>query len=112
LKVSVNGILGEVITGLESNLNYLLVNETKLHQNYPNPFNSSTIIKYEIQKEENVKLNIYNILGEKIKNIIDEYKSEGSYTLTITLDGFPSGTYIYTFQAGSKLLVKKLILLK
>jgi len=111
-QVSKYGKLGEIVTLISQENNEIVPSAIKLYQNYPNPFNSSTHIKFEIPEEVNVKINLYNILGEKINTIIDEYKTAGSYSISITLDEIPSGIYFYTLETGLQVLVKKLTLLK
>ena len=111
-KVSRNGQLGEVITSVKSKEEEIIPTETMLYQNYPNPFNSSTIIKYQIPKEGRVIINLYNILGEKIKTFVDEYKSAGSYSLTLNSGELPSGVYLYALETNNKVLTKKLTILK
>ena len=83
-----------------------------LHNNYPNPFNPMTVINYSIPLQANVRLSIYNTLGEKIKTLIDEIKPAGNYTADFYASGIPSGVYFYRLEAGSNVAVKKLILLK
>jgi len=111
-KVSANGILGEVITGLENDTEKLSIFETTLYQNYPNPFNSQTIIKYSVQNESKVHISLYNILGERLRTLVDEYKSKGIYTLILNSDGLPSGIYLYKLQTETNYLTKKLIIIK
>lgn len=89
-----------------------------LEQNYPNPFNPSTKIKFNIPKDSNVKLEIFNIIGERIKTLISnkEYKP-GSYTVTWNGTNqfgrqVPSGVYLYKITAGKFSSVKKMMLLK
>ncbi|MHB8581409.1 MAG: C1 family peptidase [Ignavibacteriaceae bacterium] len=72
-----------------------------LSQNYPNPFNPSTIIKYAIPYSSNVKLEIYNILGEKIKDLVNEQKNPGNYDLKFNTTGLASGVYFYVIEAKS-----------
>ncbi len=89
----------------------------KLQQNYPNPFNSSTLIKYALKKDVNVTINIYNILGQKVKTLVNEYQSAG-YKLIIwdgTNDngkGVSSGIYFYKLIAGEFIDKKKLAIIK
>ena len=72
-----------------------------LEQNYPNPFNPSTVIKYTIPFESNVKLKIYNELGEEVKDLVSEIKSAGVYQLSFNAGGLSSGVYYYTIKANS-----------
>lgn len=111
-KVSTNGVVGEVITDVNASEEETILRATILLQNYPNPFNFSTIIKYQIANESNVKISLYNILGERLKILTDEYKSIGIHSLIFNSDDLPSGVYVYTFEINSLILTKKLIILK
>lgn len=84
----------------------------RLRQNYPNPFNSMTIIEYTLPESGVVKLSLYNILGEEVKLIDEDYKEAGSYKVNIELTELPSGIYVYTLQYGAQAASKKLVLLK
>lgn len=88
--------------------------EFLLLQNYPNPFNPSTTIKYSLPELSKVKLFIYNLLGEKVKTLIDEEKPAGSYNVEFTIQNLElsSGVYFYQLQAGSFIETKKMILIK
>jgi Tol biopolymer transport system component len=88
-----------------------------LFQNYPNPFNPRTNIEYVLPKDTYVKLTLYNILGQKVKTLVDEYQSAGYKT--VWWDGkddkgneVASGIYFYRLDAGGVTQVKKMLLLK
>ncbi|NWG28270.1 MAG: T9SS type A sorting domain-containing protein, partial [Ignavibacteriaceae bacterium] len=72
-----------------------IVKEYELSQNYPNPFNPSTVIRYAIPQSGNVKLSVYNILGQEVKVLTEGYKEAGSYEVTFDGEGLGSGLYIY-----------------
>ena len=84
----------------------------QLYQNYPNPFNPSTKIKFYIPKNNNVKLVIYNVLGEKVKTLIDGYMFSGEHEIEFLPANKASGIYFYQLVAGNYTLVKKMIYLK
>ena len=84
----------------------------QLSQNYPNPFNPSTIISYQLPKQGFVSINIYNILGQKVAQMVNETQSAGSYKVNFDASNLTSGIYIYQIQAGSFVQSKKMILLK
>ena len=96
---------------IEIEVNYSL-NEYMLYQNYPNPFNSTTIIKYFLSEEGRVRINLYNILGEKIKTLYQGEKNKGEYTLVVSSDELSSGVYFYSLESNSSRTVKKLTILK
>ena len=88
-----------------------------LHQNYPNPFNPSTQIRYDLPLDEYVTIIIYDVMGRKIKSLINTNQEAGyrSITWDATNDlGQPvsAGMYIYTIQAGEFMQTKKMVLLK
>lgn len=84
-----------------------------LFQNYPNPFNPNTIIKYSINLASLVRINIYDILGNKLSTIVKEIKLAGSYEITFNGSDLSSGVYFYTLEINDILIdSKKLLLLK
>jgi probable HAF family extracellular repeat protein len=88
------------------------INTFSLYQNYPNPFNPVTRIRYEVPTSVHVTIIIYNIVGQKIATLVDEYKSSGRYEQTWNAAGLSSGIYFYRIQAGSSVTTKKMILMK
>jgi hypothetical protein len=87
-------------------------NSFELSQNYPNPFNPTTIISYTLPVAANVKLTVYNILGQEVKTLVNEYKEPGTYGFNFNASELNSGLYIYKLEAGSFIQVKKMMLLK
>lgn len=89
-----------------------------LENNFPNPCNPNTVIKYSLPANSSVNLSVYNILGQKIKELISEIQSGGIYQVNFDGSNLSSGTYIYSLHAssldGSKSFnsTKKMILLK
>ena len=98
------------ITSIGENTN--LLKKFILFQNYPNPFNPETTIKYELPKEANVQLTIYNILGQKAVELVNSFQKAGRYEVNWNAKDFASGVYIYQIKAGELIKSKKLILLK
>lgn len=84
----------------------------KLFSNYPNPFNPITTIKYEIANPDLVQLNIYNLIGEKVAILVNDYKVAGNYSIEFDGSNLPSGVYVYVLRVGSVYKVKKMVLLK
>lgn len=89
-----------------------LPNQFKLYQNYPNPFNPSTRITFAIFKPSFVNLTLYNLVGEKVKTLVNEYKVAGKYTVIFDGSNLSSGVYFYTIKTNNSIATKKLILLK
>lgn len=99
-------------------INYL-PEEIYLEQNFPNPFNSTTKIRYSIPLTPlsfgeglGVRLVIYDILGNEVSTLLNEYKYPGSYELEFNADQFPSGVYYYKLTAGDKTKIRKMIHIK
>jgi choice-of-anchor B domain-containing protein len=86
--------------------------EFELKQNYPNPFNPSTQISYNIANSEFVNLSIFNSLGEKVAELVNESKPTGEYTVTFDAGIFSSGVYIARITAGNFTQIIKMSLLK
>lgn len=106
---------------LEFKLNYLVnvekkavpvVREYALGQNYPNPFNPVTNISYSLAKPGIVKMQVFNLLGNEVATIVNEYKNAGNHKISFDASSLPSGVYIYTIQSGGFRNAKKMTLLK
>ena len=87
-------------------------NKFALFQNYPNPFNPSTTIVYSIPKNGLVKLNIYNVLGQKVRTLVNEVKAAGEYKTFFTSSSIASGVYFYSLEFENKYLTKKMLFVK
>ncbi len=83
-----------------------------LFTNYPNPFNPSTTIKYHLQKSDNVTLIIYNISGQEIERLVNEFQTIGEHEITWHPKALSSGIYFCKLQAGEFSETNKLILQK
>ncbi len=83
-----------------------------LYQNYPNPFNPSTRIKFYLLENAVVKLQVFDILGNEIKTLVNEFKSKGSHTINFDGSKLPSGIYFYRLRANEFASTGKMILLK
>jgi len=87
-------------------------NHYYLSQNYPNPFNSSTNIKFNLDKAADVRLAIYNILGEKIAILVDGRIDAGEHTISWDASQFVSGIYFYKFFVNDHSEARRMVLLK
>lgn len=83
-----------------------------LEQNFPNPFNPTTHINFTLGKPSNVKLRVFNILGQKVATLIESRMNAGSYSLLFDASQLASGVYIYRIEAGDFILQKRMVLLK
>ncbi|MFN3871645.1 MAG: T9SS type A sorting domain-containing protein [Ignavibacterium sp.] len=108
--------LSEMITSVEND--DLITTDFKLNQNYPNPFNPSTKISWQLPVSGYTTLKVYDILGNEVATLVDEYKNAGSYEVEFnaveTRRGvsLPSGVYFYKIQTGNFVQTKKMILTK
>jgi hypothetical protein len=87
-------------------------NDFSLEQNYPNPFNPNTTIKYSIPSDGMVKIVVYNLLGEKITELVNADKKSGSYKVTFNANKYSSGVYFYSILHSNKSITKKMLLIK
>ena len=99
------------VVGIEDQNNNLPT-EYSLSQNYPNPFNPSTTIEYSIPKSANVKLEVYNSLGEKVATLVNAYEEAGTYKINFNAEGLSSGIYFYRITSNGFIRMKKMTLLK
>lgn len=84
----------------------------QLKQNFPNPFNPSTTIKFNLPAAEIVKLNVYNVLGQKVKTLVNGFKDAGIHKIEFNAEQLPGGIYIYQIITGRFSESKKMILIK
>ncbi len=84
----------------------------KLLQNYPNPFNPSTRIEFEIAEKSFVSLQVYNILGEEIKELAGREYVAGIHSVMFDASHLPNGIYLYTLRAGDLHSSRKMIFAK
>jgi len=84
----------------------------ELEQNYPNPFNPSTEISFRLAKLSHVNLLVYDMLGEKVAELVNRTLPAGTYHKNFNASGLSSGTYLYVLQTNGKQFVKRMQLLK
>ncbi|MFA5803292.1 MAG: family 10 glycosylhydrolase [Melioribacteraceae bacterium] len=97
-------------TGIEDDVS--IPTSYVLNQNYPNPFNPNTIISFFIPENGFTVIKIYNLLGQRVGELINKYLSTGSYSVEFNAENQPSGIYIYVLHSGSQILSKKMLLIK
>ncbi len=112
LSAIIDGDTLGTIVGVENDSDDYLPSSTKLFQNYPNPFNPETKITYSLSQSGPTRLILYNLLGERIETLINQYQSIGNYSSKLNLSGLPSGVYIYTLISGNTVSSKKMLYLK
>ncbi|MCP4633092.1 MAG: T9SS type A sorting domain-containing protein, partial [candidate division Zixibacteria bacterium] len=86
--------------------------QTSLSQNYPNPFNPVTTIEYALPHQSEVRLDVYNLLGQRVETLVDNIQKLGNYSISWNASGFSSGIYFYRLTSGDKTYTKRMTLLK
>lgn len=89
-----------------------LPESAKLNPNYPNPFNPTTTLSYELAKESEVTLTIWNMIGQKVTTLVDGLVEAGKHTETWNASNMPSGIYIARFEVDGKVFTRKMTLIK
>jgi hypothetical protein len=90
----------------------LVPTEFRLSQNYPNPFNPSTVIRYALPQEVDVHLEVFSILGQRVRTLVDGRQRAGEYEVQLEGSSLASGVYFYRLRAGSFVQMQKMILMK
>ena len=108
------GALEEILIVDEKNIT---PDQLTLYQNYPNPFNPTTVINYKIKNEIYIRIDIYDLKGNHIKNLLSKKMIEGSHRVQWDSKNkkglkVPSGVYIYTIKSNVFIKSKKMILVK
>ena len=93
-------------------LNFNTKNNFGISQNYPNPFNPATTINYQSPKAGMVVIKVYDLLGNEIKTLVNEYKQPGSYSVNYDASKLSSGVYIYRIISGNYSASKIMVLIK
>ena len=88
------------------------VTDYLLYHNYPNPFNPTTTIRYEIPQDGVVTIDIYDILGQKVKTLINEFQKADRYEINFNGIGLASGVYIYRMKVNDFIESKKMVLVR
>jgi hypothetical protein len=109
-RVNANGQLGGTTDALDNNP--ATPGVFKLNQSYPNPFNPTTTFTFNIPHTANVRLGIYNVLGQEVATVVNETLPAGSYSRTFNAAGLASGAYFYRLTAGEYSETTRMLLLK
>ncbi|MEE9450443.1 MAG: T9SS type A sorting domain-containing protein, partial [Ignavibacteriaceae bacterium] len=89
-----------------------VLQEYQLSQNYPNPFNPTTTIEYSLPEQSNVKIVIYDVLGNQLDVLFSGESSAGTHSITWNADSYASGIYFYRMYTNNFTQVKKMLLMK
>jgi len=121
-QITTDGISRSISTWLPANVdiqdeNYNVESPFFLHRNYPNPFNPETTIEYSIKEDSRILIEIYNIKGQKVKTLINEFREAGYYS--VIWNGkdnsnkqVASGLYFYRMKTANYNKMRKILLLK
>ncbi|UCE18793.1 MAG: right-handed parallel beta-helix repeat-containing protein [Gemmatimonadota bacterium] len=108
--VEIRGGVG--VEGDEEISDHLIPTEFYLSQNYPNPFNPVTTIEYALPEAAQVRIKVYNIIGQVVKVLINSSQPAGFHSIQWNTSGLASGVYFYRLEAGQFVATKKMLLLK
>jgi len=89
-----------------------LPKEFALAQNYPNPFNSTTLIKYVLPVDCQVRLDVYNVVGQRVATLVDGQQKAGYRSATWNAKDLASGVYFYRIKAADFTSIRKMVLIK
>jgi len=89
-----------------------LPSKVKLNQNYPNPFNPSTVISFTLPENMKVSLAVYNVVGQKVVDLVNRRMSAGEHTISFDASNLSSGVYIYVLKTNSTTLTRSMALMK
>ena len=87
-------------------------NAVSLKQNYPNPFNPTTTIEFELDKTTFTKLTVFDVLGRKVRELVNEIRPAGTNTIEFNATNLASGVYLYRLEANGVVQTKRLTLIK
>jgi hypothetical protein len=102
---------GEIVNLVE-NINNIIPSSFYLSQNYPNPFNPITKFRYALPKSSNISIRVFDILGNEIALLVDEFKYAGDYEVEFNAHKLPSGVYFYQLVTENIVITKKLVLIR
>lgn len=101
---------GGVLTSIQPTLKQ--VGYMTFFSNYPNPFNPSTMINYQLTMNNNVVLEIYNTLGQKVATLVNGWQNAGEHSIQWQVEGMPAGIYLAGLISGDEIRTLKLMLQK
>jgi hypothetical protein len=83
-----------------------------LDQNYPNPFNPVTNIRYSNPSQSRVRLSVFNLKGQMVKEVVNGVQGPGNYTVSLDASGLGSGIYFYRLDTATGSITRKMVLTK
>ena len=105
--MTASAVNNEQLTGFKGNPDKFILN-----QNYPNPFNPSTVLSYNLKTDAEVKLTVFNLVGQSVQVLVNGFQPAGYYEVTFDATDLPAGIYLYKLQVGEYSSVKRMTLVK
>lgn len=99
-------------TGVDDANHVELLRRLYLHPAYPNPFNASTRIVYELPANMRVRLELFDVLGQRVRTLVDELKPAGIHSINLDTAGLTSGTYVYRLSTAEATLSRKIVVVR
>jgi subtilisin-like proprotein convertase family protein len=112
VSVDVNGARQDLATMSATPTGAAVVNAYALHQNYPNPFNPTTNIAFDMVEAGHVTINVYNVMGQKVAELVNGVAEAGRHTVTFDATSLSSGLYLYKMEANGFTAQSKMVLMK
>jgi hypothetical protein len=113
--VGADGIILKTTTGGITSIrkqNSPIPNLFSLHQNFPNPFNPTTKIDFDLPRQSNVRLLVYDVLGKEVSELVNEKLQPGKYSYEWNASPYLSGVYYYKLIAGEFSQTRKTVLIR
>jgi hypothetical protein len=107
----INGVQHGTITSANQ-VATLVPNSPVLHQNYPNPFNPHTTIQFALAEETYVELTVFDLVGRRLKTLLEGYCHAGTYSTSFDGSHLSSGVYVYALNTKYGVLIKKMLLIR
>jgi hypothetical protein len=101
-----------IVPGVATSIDNELPSRLALKQNYPNPFNPSTQIGYELPESADVRLDVYNVQGQRVATLVNGRQTAGAHSLSFDASNLASGVYVYRLQSGGNVITRTMTLIK
>lgn len=109
----IESLVADIVVNISQNdMRDVIPESFSLEQNYPNPFNPSTTIGYAVPEANHVRITVFNLVGQKVEEIVNGFHAAGRYEVIFEADSFSSGVYLYRMETGNFAQTKKFILLQ
>jgi hypothetical protein len=102
----------DAVASTESAMFTEIPSDVMLDQNYPNPFNPTTSIRFQLPENDMVRLEVYDMLGQRVALLANGTMSAGSHEVRFDAGSLSSGMYVYRLQTGNSVLSRTMMLIK